>query len=137
MDFVNGSCCGKRFAGQRCEFVGLAAITIAEPLSGINFFGPFKTPGAKLNHSRVDGLDNDEWRRMLQLRLPIAASRTPEQIIKQGMAGISSKARQGSQVTTEAGDKVDTKRQFGSGPCLNVESLAANTGKIHEFAAGS
>jgi len=109
MDFVNGSCCGKRFAGQRCDFVGLAATTIAEPLSGINFFGPFKTPGAKLNHSRVNGLDIDEWRRMLQPRPPIAASRTPEQIIKQGLPGISSKARQGSQVTTEAGDKLGTK----------------------------
>jgi hypothetical protein len=96
-----------------------------------------KRLGAKLNHSRVNGLDFDEWRRMLQLRLPIAASRTPEQIIKQALPGISANARQGSQVTTEAGDKVGTKRRFSSGFCGSIESLAANTSEIHESAASS
>src|ERR1700691_610158 len=54
-------------------------------------------------------------RRMLQLRLPMVASRTPGEMIKQALPGISAKAWQGSEVTTEAGDKLGTKRRFRSG----------------------
>jgi hypothetical protein len=74
---------------------------------------------------------------MLQLRLPIAASRTPERIIKQTQTGSSSKAQRSSQVTTEAGDQLGTKQRFSFGPCGSVEFFAANTREIQEFAASS
>ena len=72
-------------------------------------------------------------RRMLQLRLPMAASRTPGEMIKQALPGISANAWQGSEVTTEADDQLGTKRQFRYGSSGSVEFLATDTNEIHDL----
>jgi hypothetical protein len=56
----NGFCPGNWLAGQRCDFNGLGVTTIAEPLSGSNFFGPFDRLEQTWTFSRPIVIDLDE-----------------------------------------------------------------------------